>query len=238
MGEHTWPLCGVKRRYTLVKQAHKRAALAYNGAISSFRSALRMLASNVHSGCAAAHKEYAEMVKSIESNCKSRKEVYIATLCIACWAKHLTNKPKARACWKRERKAPTTKWDIHAGKLDRFLSKATNVNRYGPSNWKPSGKCKAIPVKKPRYTVHRNAACHPGPGAFKTYNQNALWNMRGNRGRNWNRICKGACTKAGSRCKAFSRFMKYGQEFCTLRSRGCRLKKDGTTKGDIYYVKH
>jgi len=94
-----------------------------------------------------------------------------------------------------------------------------------------------------KYTVHRNAVCKSAAGAFRTYNQNALWNMarapyrRTRQESNWDYVCRGLCNKAGKRCKAFTRYWKYGEAYCTLHSRVCSLRRDARTKGDVYYVK-
>lgn len=130
-----------KQRYKDASAVYKRASLAYSGAISAFRIALGLLASNTHADCKAAHKQYAALTREIEANVKTRKQVFISTRCISCWAKHLQNKPAARACWIREKHAPTTKWDLHPGKLQPCLGKAMNENRLGPKSWLPSSKC-------------------------------------------------------------------------------------------------
>lgn len=109
---------------------------------------------------------------------------------------------------------------------------------------------KAAPVAKnavaveARYTMHRDAVCTSTQGIFMTFNQNALWNMaRAIYGEQvqagtWDNMCKAACTKTGKRCKAFARFWKYGQAYCTLHSRSCSLRRNAKTKGDNFYVKH
>merc|ERR1711988_1296165 len=128
------------KHHSVATKAYNTAKGIYDKAMASLSTAIRIEASNAHAACHSAHREYNALVKDVQSNVHSRKQVWIATLVVGCYMKHLTSNSAAKACSDRKSRSSTAHWNIHAGKLSACSAKATLAAKFGPTGWKPSTK--------------------------------------------------------------------------------------------------
>merc|ERR1712146_276483 len=64
----------------------------------------------------------------------------IATLVVSCYVDNLTSNASAKSCADRKRRASTSHWNLHPGKLGNCKSKASLTSTMGPAHWTPSTK--------------------------------------------------------------------------------------------------
>jgi len=143
-----------RARWVAAKAAHdaavKAAKLAKEKrekAMASFHTSLKIEASNVHSTCKSAKKEFETLCSDVQTNVKTRKQTYIATLVITCYIDNLTNNGASKTCADKQRGASTSKWDISCGSTTSCPGSSHWENTWGPSGWTPTKEnCKAIGV--------------------------------------------------------------------------------------------
>merc|ERR1711988_209014 len=128
------------KHHSVATKAYNTAKGIYDKAMASLSTAIRIEAANAHAACHSAHREYNALVKDVQSNVHSRKQVWVATLVVGCYMTHLTSNSAAKACSDRKSRSSTAHWNIHAGKLGACAAKATLIGKFGPSGWKPSTK--------------------------------------------------------------------------------------------------
>jgi hypothetical protein len=132
-----------REEHALASKDHADAVSDHERSMAGFTTALGIESQNVVDSCNAAHKEYNNLCKDIQSNVRTRKQTYIAGLVIQCYVDNITSNAGAKTCADKARTADTKKWDINCGSLTACASKAANSNRYGPADWvATSANCK------------------------------------------------------------------------------------------------
>merc|ERR1712096_131797 len=135
-------------------KAHKTARRTHDKAMTSFKVALGLECKNTYRSCRNTHKDYARLARDVASNVQMRKEVFIATLIVACYADSLKSNNGAKNCANAKRRASTSRWNITPRKLAACTSRNGLDNRLGPKGWQPTwGNC-----KQHRVIVARNKA--------------------------------------------------------------------------------
>jgi len=203
------------KRHAAAVKAYNSAKSAYDKAMSALGTAISIEASNAHSQCKAAHSEYTALHRDVESNVKSRKQVWISSLVVGCYMDNLTSNSAAKACADRKRRSGTNHWNIKAGKLSACKSKATLSSVFGPTHWKPS--TKTCHHKHWHAKAEKKKAGPSGPSKTITSNGTAKRPHC-----SWNRWCKWtAATKencAQGLCKASGykngKFVKASNDMC------------------------
>merc|ERR1712057_150017 len=132
-----------REEHALASKDHADAVSDHERSMAGFTTALGIESQNVVDSCNAAHKEYNNLCKDIQSNVRTRKQTYIAGLVIQCYVDNITSNAGAKTCADKARTADTKKWDFNCGSLTACASKAANSNRYGPADWvATSANCK------------------------------------------------------------------------------------------------
>merc|ERR1711977_553973 len=103
--------------YVRAKKAHQTAMLRVNKAMASFKTSLRIEASNTNRACRQMTAEFNALKKDVATNVATRKQVHIAALVVKCYVNHLANNRSAQKCADRAHKANTSIWNINGGKL-------------------------------------------------------------------------------------------------------------------------
>merc|ERR1711977_773762 len=85
--------------------------------MTSFKVALSLEAKNTYRSCRDNHKDYNRLKREVAANVRTRKEVFIATLIVGCYADNLVANGGARACANRKRGTSTSRWNINPKKL-------------------------------------------------------------------------------------------------------------------------
>merc|ERR1712159_125542 len=134
-----------RARYIAAKTAweqatkdHNSALAAHNTAMAAFKTALDVEVANADTACKNAHSEYATLKTEVQSNVKSRKQVYIATLVVKCYIDNLTNNSRAKACSDTARAKDTSRWNITPKDLGKCTSKTDLTQSFGPKHWAPT----------------------------------------------------------------------------------------------------
>lgn len=134
-----------RNRWVQAKAEHDKAAAETKAAkqkrekaMASFTTSLSLEASNAHTACKNAAHEYATLCKDVQSNVKTRKQTYIATLVITCYIDNLTSNKSAKSCADKQRSASTSKWDISCGATESCPGKDHWKNSWGPPSWQPT----------------------------------------------------------------------------------------------------
>jgi len=145
-----------RNRWVLAKAEHDKAAKEAKEAkqkrekaMASFSTSLSLEASNAHNACKNAAKEYATLCNEVQSNVKTRKQTFIATLVITCYIDNLTNNGGAKSCADKARSANTAKWDISCGATESCPGVNHWKNSWGPASWQPTkDNCKTATPSK------------------------------------------------------------------------------------------
>jgi len=125
--------------YTRAIAAHKKAVLAVNRAMASFKTSLRIEASNTNRQCRNSVAEFNALKRDVASNVKTRKQVHISALVVKCYVNNISSNARAQSCATRAQKANTSIWNINGGSLAACKSVGTLTSSFGPSGWTPSG---------------------------------------------------------------------------------------------------
>merc|ERR1712093_535926 len=125
-------------QYNAAAAAHKRARRAHASAMTSFKVALNLEVKNTHRSCVNTGKDYKRLVRDVDANVKMRKEVYIATLIVGCYADNLVSNNRAGRCADVKRKADTRRWNIARPSPHKCRSRNTLLKLLGPANWQPT----------------------------------------------------------------------------------------------------
>jgi len=125
-------------KYNYEVKRYNAARVALNKAMTAFKTSLSIEASNANTLCKNAHKEFNTLCRDVQSNVKTRKQTFIATLVITCYTDNLTSNSRAKACANNKRRTNTSRWNINCGSLGSCPSKSANMRSFGPSNWTPS----------------------------------------------------------------------------------------------------
>jgi len=129
--------------YNRAIAAHKKAVIAVNRAMASFRTSLRIEASNTNRQCRNAVAEFNVLKRDVASNVKTRKQVHISALVVKCYVNNISSNSRAQSCASRAQRANTSIWNINGGSLPACKSKASLTSSFGPSGWNPSsGNCR------------------------------------------------------------------------------------------------
>jgi len=124
--------------YVRAKKAHQASIIRVNKAMASFKTSLRIEASNTNRQCRQMTAEYNALKKDVASNVATRKQVHIAALVVKCYVNNLANNRSAQKCADRAHKANTSIWNINGGKLAPCTSVGSLTRSFGPSAWSPS----------------------------------------------------------------------------------------------------
>jgi len=124
--------------YVRAKKAHQTAILRVNKAMASFKTSLRIEASNTNRACRQMTAEYNALKKDVASNVVTRKQVHVAALVVKCYVNHLADNRAAKKCADRAHKANTSIWNINGGKLAPCTSVGSLTSSFGPASWSPS----------------------------------------------------------------------------------------------------
>lgn len=123
-------------------RAHNAARRTHDKSMTSFKVALNLEAKNTYRSCRDNHKDYARLSRDLAANVRTRKEVFIATLIVGCYADNLVANGGARACANRKRGTSTSRWNITPKKLAACQSRARLAQILGPKGWQPTyGNC-------------------------------------------------------------------------------------------------
>jgi len=125
-------------QYNAAIKAHKAAVRRHDKAMTSFKVALDLETKNTYRSCRDSHKDYNRLKRDVARNVATRKEVFIATLIVGCYADQLSSNGGAKACADRKRRASTSQWNIHAGTLAPCKSRTRLAQRLGPKGWQPT----------------------------------------------------------------------------------------------------
>lgn len=125
-------------QYNAAIKAHKAAMRKHDKAMTSFKVALDLEAKNTYRSCRDSHKDYERLKRDVASNVATRKEVYIATLIVGCYADQLSSNRGAKLCADKKRSASTSQWNIRAGKLAACKSRTRLAQLLGPKGWQPT----------------------------------------------------------------------------------------------------
>merc|ERR1711981_296048 len=132
-----------KTEWNSATKAHNDAIAAHQRSMAGFTTALGIEAQNVVDTCKAAHKQYATLVRDVQSNVNTRKQTYVAGLVIQCYVDNITSNSGAKKCADGARGADVSRWNINGGSLRPCASKVANENSYGPKDWMATpGNCK------------------------------------------------------------------------------------------------
>lgn len=118
-------------------KAHKQARRTHDKSMTKLKVALNLEAKNTHRSCLDTHKDYQRLNADVQRNVRTRKEVYIATLIVACYAE-FTNNAKAKVCQARKRRSNTSRWNIKPKSLKACASRTRIADLLGPRNWQPT----------------------------------------------------------------------------------------------------
>merc|ERR1712096_75012 len=130
-------------QYNAAAAAHKRARRAHAQAMTSFKVALNLEVKNTHRSCVNTGNDYKRPMRDVAGNVKMRKEVYIATLIVGCYADNLSSNNRAGRCADVKRKADTRRWNIARPSPHKCRSRNTLLTLLGPANGQPTWKnCK------------------------------------------------------------------------------------------------
>jgi len=124
--------------YVRAKKAHQTAILRVNKAMASFKTSLRIEASNTNRACRQMTAEFNALKKDVATNVATRKQVHVAALVVKCYVNHLANNRAAQKCADRAHKANTSIWNINGGKLAPCTSVGSLTSSFGPARWSPS----------------------------------------------------------------------------------------------------
>merc|ERR1711939_187791 len=119
-----------KTEWNSATKAHNEAIAAHQRSMAGFITALGIEAQNVVDTCKAAHKQYATLVRDVQSNVNTRKQTYVAGLVIQCYVDNITSNSGAKKCADGARGANVSKWNINGGSLRPCASKVANENSY------------------------------------------------------------------------------------------------------------
>merc|ERR1712093_174918 len=125
-------------QYNAAAAAHKRARRAHAQAMTSFKVALDLEVKNTHRSCVNTGNDYKRLMRDVQGNVKMRKEVYIATLIVGCYADNLASNKSAGRCADVKRRADTRRWNIVMAAPQRCRSRNTLLSALGPANWQPT----------------------------------------------------------------------------------------------------
>merc|ERR1712093_738723 len=125
-------------QYNAAAAAHKRARRAHAQAMTSFKVALNLEVKNTHRSCVNTGNDYKRLMRDVQGNVKMRKEVYIATLIVGCYADNLASNKSAGRCADVKRRADTRRWNIVMAAPQRCRSRNTLLSALGPANWQPT----------------------------------------------------------------------------------------------------
>jgi hypothetical protein len=128
------------KKHAAAAKKYRSAKANYDRAMASFKAALNIEASNAHRACKNAHTEYNALVKDVQSNVNSRKQVWISSLVVMCYIDNLTSNAAAKRCADKKRRTSTARWNIHTPRLAACKNKATLIKNFGPANWLPSSR--------------------------------------------------------------------------------------------------
>merc|ERR1712093_790325 len=128
------------KKHAAAAKKYRSAKANYDRAMASFKAALNIEASNAHRACKNAHTEYNALVKDVQSNVNSRKQVWISSLVVMCYIDNLTSNASAKRCADKKRRTSTARWNIHTPRLAACKNKATLIKNFGPANWLPSSR--------------------------------------------------------------------------------------------------
>jgi len=137
-----------------VARAHHHGTKAKVAAAeASFKTAVRLEASNTVAQCHAGHKEYNILKADVMSNVKTRKAVAASADVVKCYMHHLTDGTAAKRCGTQALRKNRSRWNIHAPAMKGCVSKSTLIHQYGPLSWKAtysncSGHRKSVKEKK------------------------------------------------------------------------------------------
>jgi len=127
-----------KAKYDAAVKAHRTAVEKHGAAMAAFKTALGIQAAATEAACKAAAAEYEILKRDVASNVVTRKQTFVAALVIKCYTDNMTNNAAAKKCADNKRSANTSKFDINPPALHACKSKASNMDSYGPSSWKPT----------------------------------------------------------------------------------------------------
>jgi hypothetical protein len=131
------------KKHAAATKAHKAAKEALEAVMAGLKTALVLEASAQHRICTDEHSAYARLNRDVQSNVRTRKQVWISTLVIKCYMKHVRNNAAAKRCVTHMRRANTSRWNINPTPLPVCLTPAKGIETLGPANWRPTGKiCK------------------------------------------------------------------------------------------------
>jgi len=119
-------------------RAHNAARRTHDKAMTSFKVALSLEAKNTYRSCRDNHKDYDRLKRDVAANVRTRKEVFIATLIVGCYADNLVANGGARACANRKRGTSTSRWNINPKKLAACQSRERLGQILGPKGWQPT----------------------------------------------------------------------------------------------------
>merc|ERR1711966_184778 len=128
------------KKHAAAAKKYRSAKANYDRAMASFKAALNIEASHAHRACKNAHTEYNALVKDVQSNVNSRKQVWISSLVVMCYIDNLTSNAAAKRCADKKRRTSTARWNIHTPRLAACKNKATLIKNFGPANWLPSSR--------------------------------------------------------------------------------------------------
>merc|ERR1712199_2551 len=166
-----------KAEHTKAAKEAKEAKAKREKAMASFTTALSMEASNAHTACKNAAKEHATLCNEVQTNVKTRKHTYIATLVITCYIDNLTSNGGAKACADKARGANTSKWNINCGSTASCPGANHWKNSWGPATWQPTkSNCPVsapAPSMAPRtgfsHVLHGNSLNKPACAAIRSF---------------------------------------------------------------------
>merc|ERR1712216_904239 len=128
------------KKHAAAAKKYRSAKANYDRAMASSKAALNIEASNAHRACKNAHTEYNALVKDVQSNVNSRKQVWISSLVVMCYIDNLPSNAGAKRCADKKRRPSTARWNIHTPRLAACKNKATLIKNFGPANWLPSSR--------------------------------------------------------------------------------------------------
>lgn len=119
-------------------RAHNASRRKHDKAMTSFKVALDLEAKNTYRSCRDNHKDYNRLKRDVAANVRTRKEVFIATLVVGCYADNLVAGGNARSCANRKRGTSTSRWNINPKALAACASRGRLAQILGPKGWQPT----------------------------------------------------------------------------------------------------
>lgn len=125
-------------QYNAAIRAHKIAQRIHDQSMTSFKVALDLESKNTYRSCRDSHKDYERLKRDVARNVASRKEVFIATLIVGCYADQLSSNRGAKLCADKKSSTSTKQWNIAPARLAACKSRMRLAQILGPKGWQPT----------------------------------------------------------------------------------------------------